>query len=122
MTSRQLEGIQISNSVEVMNFTYASKNVTKQLFETLASLDIESASNDQINTLKMQLQVLIKNNLPYSNNTNDGQYHNALLAMLYSDYKEITQNTVHPDTLTRVERNIQALIGHTVEYNNNKNR
>jgi type III secretory pathway component EscV len=122
MTNRLSEGTQISNSVEVKNFTYTSKNAAKQLFEILTSLDIESASNDEITTLKMQVQLLIKNNLPYSNNTNDWVYHNALLAMLYQDYQEITQTIVHPVTLTRIEKNLQALCENNMAYRNNQNR
>ncbi len=99
-------------------FSSSSQVILNQLFETLSSLDIESDSNNELNTLRMEIKVLIKEMLPYSTVTIPWQYYNALTSKLAYFLKQLNNSQIEQSTINDLNKYIKALSDLGTEYKN----
>ncbi len=96
----------------------SSQVILHQLLDTLTSLDIESDANDSLNTLRLEIKVLIKRMLPYSTVTIPGQYYNTLVSKLAYFLKELNSSQVDQSTINDLNKYIHALSDLGIEHRN----
>ena len=99
----------------------SSEVVPKQLFDVLNSLDTENASNKDIETLKLQIMVLMKNKLPYSNDSIPWTYHKSIISNLNWCLSKISQDIVDPTVIKQLKVYLQALCELSIQYRHRNN-
>jgi hypothetical protein len=109
MTSRPSEGINSIETNRESRIKSSSQVILHQLLDTLTSLDIVSDSNNELNTLRLEIKVLIKEVLPYSSVTIPGQYYNVLTSKLAYFLKELNITPVNQSIINDLNKYIQAL-------------